>query len=392
MGIQSQPCGEQPPVPSISNHECHLEHQDQLQYDVKFSQFIISSHAGNCQTYASLKNVRRIQASTGMEDLSRSITRITGLKLEYYGHPSPGVVGQWMNPLDDSFELSPDEDIRSLTTWLTPIHPREELIVLEIGQVVAIHIETTLARSATFRPPGFDSLPSRKLQHQHRANTGETLTAISWIMNSYSDCVRAVITANTPARRAQISVPEPIAPFDQVCKLDFERIPTPDDTASQRDIITTAEAYFDSRTIIGLVFVYTSGSRASIGNLDTATHKAVHFCPHARIVGLSAMVSNHDLAELAFEVEFDHPPQPHCHILMLSNSPPPRIDPERYNRWDVWCKENDSHVQRNRQPIFYSERFFVHPAQTRLVGMYFRCQRLGDVGAVYEPEVSLEGS
>ncbi|PLN85544.1 hypothetical protein BDW42DRAFT_202402 [Aspergillus taichungensis] len=387
IGIQSQPCGEPPPLPSISNHECHLERQDQLQYDVTFSDSFVGPHPGNCRTYASLRNVRRIQASKGIEGRSRSITRITGLKLEYYGHPSPGIVGQWMSPLDDSFELFPDEDIQSLTTWLTPIGTPEEWTVVENGQVVAIHIETTHARSAVFRSPGFHSLPARKLQHQHQSNSGETLTAISWIMNTAFDYVRAVIAANTPARRAQILVPEPTAPFDQICKLDFERISTPDGTANKRHMIATAEAYFNSRTIIGLVFVYTSGSKASIGRLDTTTHKAIHFAPHAHIVGLVARFSWYDLTELAFEVEFDPPTQPRYDALVLSN---PQRGGNRYinDRLDVWCNLRDDWlVQRNSRSGFVHDRAFRRPARTRLVGMYFGCQNFGRLGAVYEPEV-----
>lgn len=39
---------------------------------------------------------------------------------QYYNHPSPGTVGQWVNELDeDGFELSLDEEVRSLTIWLT---------------------------------------------------------------------------------------------------------------------------------------------------------------------------------------------------------------------------------------------------------------------------------
>ncbi|PKY08597.1 hypothetical protein P168DRAFT_323700 [Aspergillus campestris IBT 28561] len=393
VGIQSQPCGEQPPIPSISNHECHLAREDQLQYDVVFTFLIRSINPDNFQTYASLKNVRRIQASTGIEGRSRSTTHIAGLKLEYHGHPSPGIVGQWMSLLDDSFELSPGEDIQTLTTWLTPMDTSTEPPTMKFGQVVAIHIETTRSRSVMFRSPGFHSLPPRKLRSQYRASSGETLTAISWIINATLDSVRAVITANTPARRAQIPIPEPNAPFDQICKLDFERLPTPDSTTNSRDPLATAEAYYGHRAIIGLAFTYTSGSKASIGDqgldLDTVTRKAIHFAPHARIVGLFACIVETGLTELAFKVKLDQPAQSRYETLVLANTPP-GVDPVAYGLGDVWSEDDGAFVQQIRHPGFPQNKIFVGPAQTRLVGMYVGCRCFQHVGLVYEPEDVLE--
>lgn len=53
-------------IPDVVNHECHQIPDDQLRYDEKFTHFIDSSKPGNYQTYASLKNVRKIQASMGI--------------------------------------------------------------------------------------------------------------------------------------------------------------------------------------------------------------------------------------------------------------------------------------------------------------------------------------
>lgn len=121
--------------------------------------FINCMYPGNYQTYASLKNIRKIQASTGIRGRTRSSNRISGLKLEYHNHPSPNAVGQWMNELNDNrFELSPDEKARPLTIWLTPVGFSYEFRGMEVGQVATIHIETTRSRNVTFHSP--DSHPS----------------------------------------------------------------------------------------------------------------------------------------------------------------------------------------------------------------------------------------
>ncbi|KAJ6139656.1 hypothetical protein N7471_006142 [Penicillium samsonianum] len=154
VGIQSQQFSKQPSIPDILDCECHQIPDDQLR-----------KGSDDYQTYASLKNVRKIQASTGIQGQSRSRSCISGLKLEYHTHPSPGIVGQWMHQLDDGFELSQNEDVQSLTTWLIPMEFSSESPGMEIGQVAAIHIETTSSRSVTFRSPDFQSIPSQALQH-----------------------------------------------------------------------------------------------------------------------------------------------------------------------------------------------------------------------------------
>ncbi|KAF3015672.1 hypothetical protein E8E15_000412 [Penicillium rubens] len=311
VGIQSQQCGEQPMIPDVVNHECHQIPDDQLRYDEKFTHFIDSSKPGNYQTYASLKNVRKIQASMGIRGRSRSSNRISGLKLEYYDHPSPSIVGQWMNELDDGFELSPDEKVQSLTIWLTPM-----------GVV-------------TFHSPGFHSLPPQKLQHQYQSDTGEELTAISWILNVSSDSVRAVISGNG-SQRAQV-IPEQHPPFDQVRKLYFE---TQNDDGC-RETIVEAEAYFRDRAIIGLVFVYSSDRRASIGDFNVAARQTVHFARDAQIIGLSVAATEHELVEIEFEIEWNE--QPRYEKLRLSIASPD--DPANtlgYDWRDVWCRDGTS--------------------------------------------------
>lgn len=114
-----------------------------------------------------------------------------------------------MHKLDDGFELSQGEDIQSLTIWLIPTGFSRESPGMEIGQVAAIHIETTRSRSVTFRAPDFQSISSQPLQHhQYQADSDEKLTAISWILNLSSERVRAVISTDGSHRKPQILVPE----------------------------------------------------------------------------------------------------------------------------------------------------------------------------------------
>ncbi|KGO47924.1 hypothetical protein PEXP_037990 [Penicillium expansum] len=296
VGIQSQQCGKQPKIPNIPDCESHQIPHDQLQYDEKFSHFINSINPGNYQTYASLKNVRKIQVCTGIEGRSRSRSRISGLKLEYYNHPSPGIVGQWMHKLDDGFELSQGEDIQSLTIWLIP--------------------------TGFSRPP-----------------------------------------------------------FDQVRKLYFER--QSDDGG--KDTITTAEAYFKDRAIVGLVFAYTSGKIASTGELNTDTRQTVHFALDARVVGLSAVATDHKLMEIEFEVERNE--QPRCQKLKLfANLPHDLAATVDYNWREVWCKD-DASAEGCRRLLEHG-RVYKPPSGSRLVGIYMRCQQFYYVGLLYEPDAS----
>ncbi|KAJ5833106.1 hypothetical protein N7474_001417 [Penicillium riverlandense] len=376
VGIQSQQCDEQRmPPPDTLDCECYRTLEYQLRYDDKFTHFIDSSNPSNYQTYASLKDIRSIQASMGIQGRSRISNRLSGLKFEYYNHPSPSTVGQWMDEIDDGFEFSLDEAVQSLTIWLTPMGYSTER-GLEVGQVAAIHIETTHSRSVTFRSPDFRSLPPQKLQQQYQSDRDETLTGISWILNASCDRVRAVISASTnEGRRAQILVPEHPPPFDQVRKLYFA---TQNDDG-HRDTIVTAEAYFRDRAIIGLVFVYTSAAKASLGDFDTNARQTVRFPLDAQIVGFSVATKKRDLVEIEFEVERSE--QPLYKKLRLSIN-----YTVGYDRRDVWCKDEAS--AESHQRLLAGDRVYEPPSESKLVGIYVGCQEFFRVGALYESEVS----
>ncbi|PYH94556.1 hypothetical protein BO71DRAFT_419279 [Aspergillus ellipticus CBS 707.79] len=380
FGIQSQSCGEQPATPDISDLEPHQIPDHEIQYDQKFAHFIDGARADNYQTYASLNNVRRIQASTGIQGRSRSSDRITGLKIDYYNHPSPNVVGQRMNELDDGFEISPDEEIQSLTIWMAPMGYSSECPGMQVAQVAAIHIVTTRSRSVTLRPPGLPSLPSQSPPHQYQSAFGERLTAISWILNSSSDCIRAV-ASKSQRRRAQTLVPEQEPPFDQVRKLDFEIL----NVDGCREPLVTVEAYFGDRSFIGVVFVYASGARAGIGEFDTETRQVVHLPRDTRIVGLSAAATEHDLTEIEFE--FEQNEQPQCQKLGLSVSSPHDLDsPLAYGWRDRWRKDRTS--AESSQLLSTYRRVYRPPTESRPVGIYVGCRYFSHFGALYGPHIS----
>ncbi|KAJ6135525.1 hypothetical protein N7512_000685 [Penicillium capsulatum] len=162
-------------IPDVLDIECHHIPDDQLRYDEMFSMFIISSMPGNYQTCASLKNVRRVQASRDIEGRSRSPRHISGLMIEYHDHPTPNVLGQGVDQLDDAFEISLGEEILSLSIWLAPVGFSVECRDIEIGQAAAIHIETTHARGVTFRSPDFHAFPDDILNHRYQRQRGEKL-------------------------------------------------------------------------------------------------------------------------------------------------------------------------------------------------------------------------
>ncbi|ODM15381.1 hypothetical protein SI65_09322 [Aspergillus cristatus] len=270
---------------------------------------------------------------------------------------APGVVGQWTNELDDGFELFPDEKVK-----LQPYTLRRRVLAV------------------TFRSPDIHSLAPRKLQHQYQSCSDKELIAISWILNVSSDRVRAVVSENGN-RRAQILVPEQEPPFDQVQKLYFE---THKDDGCNETIVT-AEAYFRHRAIIGLVFIYTSGKRLSVGDLDVdAARQTVHFPLDAWIVGLSvAVTEEREPLEIEFEVERNEQPR-YQKLRLPINSPNGPADTVGYDWRDVWCKHETSAESYER--LLARGRVYRLPSESRLVGIYVGCQRLSRFGALYEPK------
>ncbi|KAJ5172784.1 hypothetical protein N7492_005377 [Penicillium capsulatum] len=333
VGIQSQKCDDQPMIPDVLDIECHHIPDDQLRYDEMFSMFIISSMPGNYQTCASLKNVRRVQASRDIEGRSRSPRHISGLMIEYHDHPTPNVLGQGVDQLDDAFEISLGEEILSLSIWLAPVGFSVECRDIEIGQAAAIHIETTHAREATWREA-----------------------------DVRCDRIRAVVSPD-PNQSAPSLVPELYPPFDQTQQLYFEL-----QNHDGGEFPVLAEAYFRNQTIVGLLLVYSLGSKASIGDLDTTSRQVVIFEPRSRIIGLSITCQEFQLKEIEFHIESDQPASPK--ELRLSVESTEDLG-SAYGTWqNVWCE--DALTARRYEETRHLARDCVHEAPTgsKFVGIY----------------------
>ncbi|KAJ0418622.1 hypothetical protein BJY00DRAFT_324786 [Aspergillus carlsbadensis] len=380
VGVQTRKCERQPLVSRILDQEQHRVPHDELHYDRHhFSHFIESSNPTNYQTYASLENVRKIRASTGLVGRSRSPSRITGLKFDYYNYPTPGVVGQWMDELDNGFELAAEEEVRLLTIGLTPVGTSRETRGMKVGQVALVHIETTRARSVTFQPPDFHTLPTELMRHQYQSDGG--LVAISWILNMGSECVRAIASPDTNIKDIMF-VPELHPPFDLVQTIYFER----DGPDGKRELLITAEAHFHNSTLIGLEFIYKSGRKAKVGNLESDTHRTYSFPHDARILRMSVAVVDEQLKELEFEMERD---SGHSQLERTVRSIKSSDDPiDLETSWDawrnVWCPEKM--WESRHKMVRRRDRSYKAPNASRLVGISFNCLFFEQVGAIYQPE------
>ncbi|KAL4801251.1 hypothetical protein BDV18DRAFT_167591 [Aspergillus unguis] len=372
----------------------------------------------NLRTYTSLENVCKISASIGMLGRSRGPHLTSGLKIGYHDHPSPGVAGQWIHPLDDcaSLELAPGEEIELLNIYLTPASSVFELRNWNMGTVSAIHIRTNRSRSVTFSPRNantFDSaLPPqgvRQLQHQYQCDhrTGEKLTALSWIMNQGRDALRAVITSeHGNQRQAAVAanlalVPQLEPPLDEVVKIYFKHYASGTFQDGGSATIATATAYFCGESIIGLAFAYTDGTCAGVGYFEVTAHpsapssggrQTIQFPAHQRIVRLTAIRTRDErLVEIHFEVECcSGEGSTWTDVLKLvapSVPLPPVADTSSSVRTrSVWGTEAaPGPAAPDAQQRWSDEEFYEPPSQgSRLVGMYVGCRDFSHVGGVYE--------
>ncbi|KAL3456632.1 hypothetical protein BJX64DRAFT_296528 [Aspergillus heterothallicus] len=379
VGIQTQQCGALTTAPPNLDHDRHHVPDEQLRYDRKhFSRWVGSSNPSTYHTFAALKKVRKISASTGIEGQSRCAGRISGLKIDYYDHPSPGVVGQWMRELDDGFELSRDEHLRLLTLRLTPTGISREVRGLQLCQVVCVQIETTLGRSVTFRTPSFPNTTAHLIQHQYQTDAAEGFTGISWIMNLDYDCVRAIHPLESSGE-THTFVPELEPPFDLIQTILFER----KNSNGHEETMVQAEAYFRDGAIAGLVFTYTSGTKAKIGDIESGTYQTYQLPLDIRVVGLSVSVIQEQVAEIEFEMENRNDELNHKrHSLCIRSSKDP-IEAEAFlDGWrDVWSADELSSDGGNR--TLGRGRAYKPPEKSRLLGLAVNCQDFHRIGAVY---------
>ncbi|KAL4746362.1 hypothetical protein BDW72DRAFT_197767 [Aspergillus terricola var. indicus] len=392
LGIQCQPSFSPLQASAIKLKELY-DPDAQLQRDNKFSNYIGTSSDSIYQTHASLVGVWKISVSGGTHWGSRPNTCVSGLKLDYYDGTS-AVVGQWIHEFE-SFQIQPFEHIHSLHIWVMPkrLSPRHPF--LQQGWIAAVRFETTFARDVTFKPPGSDPLSMQQLHNRYGGGPGQELTAISWILNESYDRIRAVGSEKS-FRHASLLLPEQYPPFDDVQNLYFENAPT----GCSPDRLVTAEACFKGTAIVGLIFTYASGARASIGDAVVVpdTRQTMHFPPDSEFVGMSVRSRGRHMLALQFELKTKAKSKPNEHstpdattefmTLCFQRDDLPSTDEhcddhEIKDRRSTWCKNTLSAETFTRKRV--SDDVYAPPAGTRLVGLYVRCQHFEYIGALYEP-------
>jgi hypothetical protein len=122
--------------------------------------------------------------------------------------------------------------------------------------------------------------------------------AISWILNSSYDRVRAILSTKVFESHSLLLVPSQGPPFDQVQKLFFDEILQD----GSRDRITSIVAHFEREIITGLAFIYRSNQRRTVGNTTTNDHQTVHVLEGGQIVRFSVAIRESAVAGL--EVRF----------------------------------------------------------------------------------------
>lgn len=179
FGLQSQPHQQaNTSLSSSQGYESHFAPEDCIKYDERFAIPVIGTRrASNYQTYAPLRDVRKISASIGVSGRSRSPKRISGLRIEYSEQRNASVVGQWMKEID-TFDLSPSEGVSRLTIWITKEGMSGNYPGVRQGQVAAIRIDTDHERTVTFRPPVAQDDLQDCLLHQYQAGSDEEFVSL----------------------------------------------------------------------------------------------------------------------------------------------------------------------------------------------------------------------
>ncbi|KAL4902684.1 hypothetical protein BDW74DRAFT_56524 [Aspergillus multicolor] len=180
LGVQYQPCSERLTEPVEDSIESlHVALERHLESDKEFSRYISYPRiSNNYQTCATLRNVRKIEASIGIEGLCRTSNYISGLKF-VYDQGAPAIIRQWIGAHEQGvFKLSPDEAVSSLNVWIKPIAESTGYPGLRLGCAKAIRIATTGGRNVLFQPTAADPISITNMHHQYGGGFGEELTSI----------------------------------------------------------------------------------------------------------------------------------------------------------------------------------------------------------------------
>ncbi|RDW67299.1 F-box protein [Aspergillus mulundensis] len=418
LGVQNQPSSE--PLDQIvqrPTESSHVALERHLDSDKEFSRYISCPRSSaNYQTWATLKNVRRIEVSIGIEGSSRSPNCISGLKF-VYDKGAPAIVGQWMDAHEQGvFELSPYETVSSLTVWVNLMAQSAEYPTLRLGRVKAVRITTTGGHKVLFHPAAAGPISIRDMQHQYGGGFGEEIvsipfflhtgglltfqqTDIQWILNSSYDRVRAIVSQSDIAVGPVVLVRALYPPYDEVQKLYFQR-PCND---GSKDQVVCAEARFNQGALLGLTFTYKSGAKAQIGDSDIVpggSRQMLDFPEHGRVVGMDVGVREGDIHYLQFEIEAN----PHEHtrtasevniavryqtlsvrITPSAEQDGPDLQNQHFDWRGTWCKDE---AQARRCTARPGKHFVYAPPSPRskMLGLYVGCQDLSSVGAVYQLE------
>ncbi|KAJ5700945.1 hypothetical protein N7493_011991 [Penicillium malachiteum] len=220
-------------------------------------------------------------------------------------------------------------------------------------------------------------------QYQTDPESGEDLIAISWILSLSSDRVRAVASANNH-RRPEILVPvRSDPPHDLVQRLYFMRA----NSDGSSDTINTIKAFIRDQGIIGIVFICRSGKIAKIGEVETDPFQKIDLPLDAQVVGLSTNVNVNEsrLAGIEFELQSNGQPMTSKLCLPTDYSHDPVVDGSKPR---VWCK-NDTSTEsyKSYMPFYHISKPLKNSTH---VGVYFACQDMTDIGAIYQPDGSVE--
>ena len=97
-------------------------------------------------TSANLDGIRCIRFSSGLEGRSRHSDHISGIWLDYYDSSEPAIVGQWISPTADVFELQRDELLTEVSVWLINDAISQEGRA-KLGKIIGISLKTSKMRS-----------------------------------------------------------------------------------------------------------------------------------------------------------------------------------------------------------------------------------------------------
>ncbi|PLB44841.1 hypothetical protein P170DRAFT_512974 [Aspergillus steynii IBT 23096] len=251
------------------------------------------------QSYASLKGVRRIQASIGLPGRSRSLYGISGLRVDYNDHRSSEIVGQWMHE-HEVFDLGENEKVVCLTVWRA-IEPWPSPMRGEKGHVMAVLIGTDHDRSKLFCSPWVCPPFEQCLRFEIQVAPDEKFSSLAWMMDLTTDWLQPVKSTENPTQssKPEMSDEESHQDVPDAC-VQFR----PNVNGYGIDRVKEVSGFFEGDSIIALEFIYNAYPTHSVGNQNPSLQRnTMSIPPNSRIIGVSAKIHGVSLKDLEFHVE-----------------------------------------------------------------------------------------